>query len=84
MSQNDVTQIRVADIEHIRDLKEIDRYGVTGISAPIINGKVKSVGKIPTKRQLAEWLADAGSEFKVQIRDSRGSLDRGSSIGMDP
>jgi hypothetical protein len=63
MSQNDVTQIKVADIEHIRDFKEIGRYGVMGIPALIINGKVISVGKIPTKRQLAEWLTDAGSEF---------------------
>jgi small redox-active disulfide protein 2 len=48
-----------ADIEHIRDVKEIGKYGVMGTPALIINGQVKSVGRVPTKRQLAGWLADA-------------------------
>ena len=46
----------IADIEHVRDIKEIGKYGVMGMPALIINGKVKSVGKVPPKNKLIEWL----------------------------
>jgi small redox-active disulfide protein 2 len=52
----------MADVEHVRDVKEIGKYGVMGTPALIINGEVKSVGRIPTKSQLVEWLADAASQ----------------------
>lgn len=52
----------LADIEHVRDIKEIGRYGVMGTPALLINGKVKSMGRVPTKRKLAGWLADAASQ----------------------
>jgi len=48
-----------ADIEHVRDIKEIGRYGVMGTPALIINGEVKSVGKVPPKTKLREWLVQA-------------------------
>jgi small redox-active disulfide protein 2 len=47
------------DIEHVRDVKEIGKYGVMGTPALIINGKVKSVGKVPPKSKLMEWLKGA-------------------------
>ena len=49
----------LADIEHIRDIKEIGRYGVMGTPALLINGQVKSVGKVPPKNKLKEWLKEA-------------------------
>jgi len=49
----------MADIEHVRDIKEIGRYGVMGTPALIINGKVKSVGKVPPRNKLKEWLKEA-------------------------
>ena len=49
----------MADIEHVRDIKEIGRYGVMGTPALLINGKVKSVGKVPHKAKLQEWLTEA-------------------------
>ncbi len=48
----------IADIEHIRDIKEIGKYGVMGTPALIINGKVKAVGKVPPKNKLKEWLKE--------------------------
>ncbi len=48
----------LADMEHIRDIKEIGKYGVMGTPALIINGKVMSVGKVPTKEKLKEWLSE--------------------------
>jgi small redox-active disulfide protein 2 len=49
----------VADIEHVRDIKDIGRYGVMGTPALIINGQVKSVGKVPLKSKMIEWLKEA-------------------------
>ena len=48
----------MADIEHVRDIKEIGKYGVMGMPALIINGKVKSVGRVPQKNKLIEWLSE--------------------------
>ncbi len=48
-----------AGIQHIRDVKEIARYGVMGTPALIINGDVKCVGRVPPKSQLIGWLKDA-------------------------
>ena len=49
----------MADLEHVRDPKEIGKHGVMGTPALIINGVVKSVGKVPTKNRLMEWLKEA-------------------------
>ena len=46
----------VADLEHVRDIKEIGKYGVMGMPALIINGTVKCVGKVPSRNQLTTWL----------------------------
>ena len=49
----------VADMEHVRDIKEIGNYGVMGTPALIIKGEVKSVGSVPPKPKLMEWLKEA-------------------------
>ena len=48
-----------ADLDHVRDLKEIACYGVMGNPALVINGKVVAVGRVPSKNQLKEWLKAA-------------------------
>jgi small redox-active disulfide protein 2 len=48
----------LADMEHVRDIKEIGKYGVMGTPALVINGKVVSVGKVPGKEKLKEWLSE--------------------------
>ena len=47
------------DLEHVRDIKEIGKYGVMGTPALIINGTVKAVGKVPPKNRIKKWLVDA-------------------------
>lgn len=42
-----------------KNSKEIGAYGVMGTPALIMNGKVKSVGKVPAKKQLKDWLIEA-------------------------
>jgi hypothetical protein len=48
-----------AGFEHVRDPIEIASYGVMGSPALIINGEVKTVGSIPPKNKLKEWLLEA-------------------------
>jgi len=45
-----------ADLDHVRDVKEIACYGVMGNPALVIDGKVVAVGRVPSKSQLKEWL----------------------------
>ena len=47
-----------ADMEHVRNIKEIGKYGVMGTPALVINGKVMCVGKIPAKEKLKEWFSE--------------------------
>ena len=52
-----------ADFALVEDIKEIARYGVMGTPALVINGQVKSVGRVPTREQIKKWLVE-GSERK--------------------
>jgi len=47
-----------ADVEQVHDLDEIWRYGVTRTPALIVNGEVKSSGRMPTPAQVEEWLRE--------------------------
>lgn len=45
-----------ADVEKVADLMKIAGYGVFGTPAVVVNGEVKSVGKIPGKEDVISWL----------------------------
>ena len=45
-----------ATVEKVTDVMEIAGYGVFGTPAVVIDGEVKSVGKIPTKEDVKAWL----------------------------
>lgn len=45
-----------ADIEKVSDIMKIAKYGVFGTPAVVVNGEVKSVGKIPKKEEILVWL----------------------------
>jgi small redox-active disulfide protein 2 len=48
-----------ADVEKVTDMMKIAGYGVLGTPAVVVNGEVKSVGKIPKKDDIKKWLAAA-------------------------
>ena len=56
-----------ADLEHVRDVKEIACYGVMGNPALVINGKVVAVGRVPSKNQLKEWLRAVCKEMSQRF-----------------
>jgi Thioredoxin domain len=50
---------QAADLEHVRDIKEIAKYGVMGMPALIINGRIMGWGNPPPKSKIQEWLEDS-------------------------
>jgi len=52
-----------AGLEHVRDPLEIASYGVMGSPALVINGEVKTVGSVPPKNKLKEWLLEAAKRY---------------------
>jgi len=47
------------DVEHVRDLAEMANYGIIPTPALVINGKVKSSGRLPQEKQVLQWLKEA-------------------------
>jgi small redox-active disulfide protein 2 len=45
-----------AAVEYVTDIAEIARHGVFITPAVVIDGKVKSVGKVPAKAEIKSWL----------------------------
>jgi small redox-active disulfide protein 2 len=45
-----------ASVEKVTDVMEIAGYGVFGTPAVVVDGEVKSVGKIPSKQDIRRWL----------------------------
>lgn len=49
-------------IEHVRDMKEIASYGIVPTPGLVINGQMRCAGRVPTEKQLLEWLRAAEQE----------------------
>lgn len=47
---------RTAEVSKVKDMKQIASYGVFGTPAVVIDGQVKSVGKIPSKEDVKAWI----------------------------
>ena len=47
------------DVEHVKDFNKIAAYGMVATPALVINGEVKSVGRLPRESQLRQWLLEA-------------------------
>lgn len=45
-----------ASVQKITDTMEIAGYGVFGTPAVIVDGEVKSVGKIPNNEDIKNWI----------------------------
>jgi small redox-active disulfide protein 2 len=50
-----------ARIVKVTDMLDIARHGVFGTPAVIVDGKVKSVGKVPAKKDVLSWIEEAAA-----------------------
>jgi small redox-active disulfide protein 2 len=54
-----VAEMKLATaVEHVRDVRAIAKYGVIGTPALVMNGRIMSVGTIPSKAKIKEWLSE--------------------------
>ena len=47
-----------AQVEKVTDIMKIAGYGVFGTPAVVVDGEVKSVGKIPKKEEIKTWIRE--------------------------
>jgi small redox-active disulfide protein 2 len=47
-----------ADLEKVKDAKEITATGVLVTPSLMINGKIISTGKVPNEKEISRWLTD--------------------------
>lgn len=47
-----------ADVQKITDIKKIAEYKIMGTPGLIINGKVKSSGRIPSMDEIKNWIRE--------------------------
>ena len=45
-----------ASVEKIKDIMEIAKQGVFMTPAVVVDGEVKSVGKVPSKEDIKRWI----------------------------
>jgi small redox-active disulfide protein 2 len=45
-----------AQVEKITDIMKIMNYGVMGTPAVVVDGQVKSTGKVPKKEEVIKWI----------------------------
>ncbi len=45
-------------VEKVTDIMKIAGYGVFGTPAVVVDGEVKSVGKIPKKEEIKTWIRE--------------------------
>ena len=58
--RNLLSEMKIAaNLHHITDLKEIAHYGLLGSPALVINNKVLSVGEVPPKSKIRQWIIEA-------------------------
>jgi hypothetical protein len=52
-----------AEVEHVRDVKDIIALGVFSTPALLINDDVKAVGNLPSLEALKKWLQEAAASL---------------------
>jgi small redox-active disulfide protein 2 len=60
--KNALAELHVAaDVEKITDIKKMMSFGIFGTPGLVINGKVKSTGRIPRIEEIKAWIQEAAA-----------------------
>jgi len=46
-----------AEVEKVTDMMQIAGYGVLSTPAVVVDGEVRSVGKVPKKDEILSWIS---------------------------
>jgi small redox-active disulfide protein 2 len=56
-TMNALVELNVAaDVQKVKDINEIAKYGILGTPGLVINGKIKSSGRIPSMEEIKSWI----------------------------
>lgn len=47
-----------AEVIKVEDVEKILNYGVMVTPAVVVNGKVKTVGKVPDEKEVRKWITE--------------------------
>jgi len=47
-----------ADVQKVTDIKKIAEYKIFSTPGLVINGKVKSSGRIPSREEIKRWIQE--------------------------
>jgi small redox-active disulfide protein 2 len=50
-----------ATVEHVHDFKQIAAYGVMSTPGLVVDEKVVSTGRVPSKAEVAGWIKSASA-----------------------
>jgi small redox-active disulfide protein 2 len=53
-----------ASVEKVTDIRTIAEFGVFATPAVVVDGDVKSVGKIPSKEDIKKWVSKGAASAK--------------------
>lgn len=60
-----MAELKIAgELTHVDDVREIARSGVLGAPALVVNDRVLSVGTVPSRSSIRQWLAEIAQEVK--------------------
>ena len=48
-----------ATFDHVTDMRKIMSYAILGTPGLVIDGRVVSSGRVPTKAEVSTWIANA-------------------------
>jgi small redox-active disulfide protein 2 len=52
------------DVVHVRDREAIAEYGLLPTPGLVVNGRVVAAGRVPSEKQLVEWLREGAAGGK--------------------
>ncbi|UCE20484.1 MAG: thioredoxin family protein [Gemmatimonadota bacterium] len=54
-----LTELNIAaEVLHVRDPMAIADYGIIGTPALVVNGIIKSAGKVPNRDDIVKWITE--------------------------
>ena len=56
------------DLSHVTDPAEIAKYGLMGVPALVINGRIVCVGTLPDRNRIKQWLMDLKASQECKER----------------
>ncbi|MGD9380737.1 MAG: thioredoxin family protein [candidate division WOR-3 bacterium] len=51
-----------ADVQKVTDMKKIMEYKIMATPGLVINGKVKSWGRLPSKDEIRKWIEEENKQ----------------------